>query len=86
MNLKEAFENASKSMDITNPNQRDVICIDNTDHTWCGNDHASQFLSVGKTYHVEHIEVHSWHTQVTLKEFPDQWFNSIAFAEKEMDE
>lgn len=83
MTLMEAFEKSSRSMDITNPAQREVVCIDNNDHTWGGDDHASEFLTAGKIYHVDRIVVHSWHTQVALKEFPDQWFNSIAFAEKE---
>jgi hypothetical protein len=38
---------------------------------------AGQYLKVGVTYHVEKTVIHSWHTDVYLKEFPGTWFNSV---------
>lgn len=40
-------------------------------------------LEVGKEYTLEDIVVHSWHTIVYIKEFPDVEFNSVAFEEIE---
>ncbi len=68
-------------MDIHNSSERKVICTQNTDNHWSFEDNASQYLEVGKTYNVIDIEVHSWHTRVTVAEFPDRQFNSICFEE-----
>lgn len=35
-------------------------------------------LVIGKTYEVDEVIVHSYHTRVYLKGFKD-WFNSVAF-------
>lgn len=32
------------------------------------------------TYTVDEVEVHSWHTKITIKEFPGVKFNSISFS------
>ena len=70
-----------RGFNIDNPNRRPVICINNEDNEWGGADHASSYLNVGQIYHVSHIEMHSWHTRVYLVEFPNHWFNSVAFGE-----
>ena len=40
-------------------------------------------LEVGKEYTLEDIDVHSWHTIVYIKEFPNVEFNSVVFKEIE---
>jgi hypothetical protein len=67
--------------DIFNSNSREVICVDNKDHSWSFNDNASKFLIVGNIYNVTDVDVHSFHTRVKVREYPNQWFNSVAFEE-----
>lgn len=43
--------------------------------------HADMFLKVGSVYTVEFTEVGGWHTDVYLKEFPGEGFNSVHFIE-----
>lgn len=38
-------------------------------------------LIKGKIYEVEKREVHKWHTQITLVDFPLLSFNSVSFDE-----
>lgn len=48
----------------------------------CGvSESNAKLLKLGKTYTVERIEEHSWHTKVFLKEFPGVEFNSVWFEE-----
>lgn len=49
---------------------------------WGGGENH-HLLEVGKEYTLEDIVVHSWHTIVYIKEFPDVKFNSVAFEEIE---
>jgi hypothetical protein len=46
---------------------------------WGSNDDPRQLLTEGETYTVDEVEVHSWHTKIYLKEFPDKKFNSVSF-------
>ncbi len=46
---------------------------------WGGNDDPNKLLKVGKKYEVLRVEVHSWHTKVILKDFPDKKFNDVTF-------
>lgn len=42
-----------------------------------------KLLMLGKPYTVESTEIHGWHTDVYLKEFPGKVFNSTWFDQKE---
>jgi hypothetical protein len=68
--------------DIKNHSKRKVVCISNTDNHFFGCDSNSPLLKVGKTYTVVNVDVHGWHTEVELKEFPNIMFNSCCFDEK----
>jgi len=61
--------------------QREVVCVSNEDNTYSCNDHASNYLKIGELYTVDRVEVDSCYTKVYLKEFPNKWFNSVAFEE-----
>lgn len=70
-------------MDIFNNAERQIVCVDNdVDSTFPGFEHE-HVLTVGQKYTVIDVEVHSWHTLVTLREFPDKQFNSVLFEEIE---
>lgn len=40
---------------------------------------AQAYLELAKIYTIEQTEVHAWHTNVWLKEFPNVKFNSVYF-------
>lgn len=68
-------------MNIWNSKPREVLCIRNdTDPMMqvCENHHL---LEIGKTYTIQYVEVHCWHTVVYLYEFPGKQFNSVMFEE-----
>tara|TARA_B100000073_G_scaffold90593_1_gene71441 strand:+ start:2549 stop:2770 length:222 start_codon:yes stop_codon:yes gene_type:complete len=44
---------------------------------WGGHDDASH-LVIGKDYIVESVDVHTWHTKITLKNVQGR-FNSVCF-------
>ena len=67
-------------MDIWNKEERKVICVSNKPHQTFDLENAS-LLTIGEEYTVVKIDVHSWHTLVRVREFPDQWFNSVLFEE-----
>lgn len=68
-------------MDIFNNAERQVVCVENDiDSTFPGFE-DNTLLTVGQKYTVIDVEVHSWHTLVTLREFPNKRFNSVLFAE-----
>ena len=46
---------------------------------WGCNDDPTGFLTECIEYVVDKVEVHSFHTKVILKEFPDKKFNSCSF-------
>lgn len=50
---------------------------------WGSNDDPRGVLIVGQVYTVVRREVHSWHTKVWLREFPDLKFNAIHFSAEE---
>lgn len=50
---------------------------------WGGHCDPTDFLIEGKEYTVDYTKIHSWHTKVFLKEFPNLSFNSIWFKEVE---
>ena len=41
--------------------------------------HAKKHLKVGEVYTIDRVVVHSWHTDVYVKEIPDQIFNVVSF-------
>lgn len=45
---------------------------------WGSNDDPNKVLTVGEVYDVETVDVHSWHTKITLIGF-DGIFNSSSF-------
>lgn len=42
-------------------------------------DHADTYLIVGEIYTIDHTDVSNWHTDVYLKEVPNEAFNSVHF-------
>ena len=69
-------------MNINNCSEREVVCVRNEDNHFFACDSNSPLLEVGKTYNVVNVDVHSWHTQIELEEFPNIVFNSVCFEEK----
>jgi hypothetical protein len=56
-----------------------VVCSSRYTNSW-GNCHqVVDYVPIGTICTIEKIEVHSWHTKVWFKEFPNKWFNSIHF-------
>ena len=53
---------------------------------WDDNDDPREHLVMGGIYTVQEWDVHSWHTKVTLKEFPDLRFNSVHFEKWVLEE
>lgn len=47
---------------------------------WGGNDDPNELLEIGKEYEVLKKDVHSWHTKLTLVDFPDKVFNDVSFS------
>lgn len=70
-------------MDIFNSNERQVVCVANDVQSTFPGFEDNTLLTVGKKYTVIDVEVHSWHTLVTLREFPNKRFNSVLFEEAE---
>ena len=48
---------------------------------WGGNDDPRDLLTMGETYAVKDVEVHSWHTMYILCDFPGKKFNSVSFKD-----
>jgi hypothetical protein len=46
-------------------------------------EHANKHLKVGEIYTIDHTDVGGWHTDVYLKEVPNQAFNSVHFVNAE---
>lgn len=67
--------------DIWNNKERKVLCVRNDYDGMMVGSHNHHLLEIGKEYTVENVEVHSWHTIVYLKEFPNKKFNSVVFEE-----
>ena len=44
-------------------------------------DHAKKHLKVGEVYTIDRVVVHSWYTNVYVKEIPGERFNSVSFTE-----
>lgn len=46
---------------------------------WGNHDNPNDLLTVGVSYDVVEIEVHSWHTKIELAGFPGKRFNAVNF-------
>ena len=57
------------------------ISLNEASMRWGSNDDPRGRLELGKVYTVDFTEVHSWHTKVYLKEFPDFKFSSAHFED-----
>lgn len=44
---------------------------------------AARILSIEDTYTIDWIEIGGWRTEIYLKEFPNESFNSVMFKEAE---
>ena len=71
-------------MNIFNFKPREVVCVRN-DRNVIGDKEHNHLLKIGKVYNVEDIDIHSWHTDVYLVEFPGVPFSSVLFEEKDGD-
>lgn len=65
--------------DIFNSKERKVVCTKKygTSPYSC----SYELLEIGKEYTVTNVDVDSWCTYITLKEFPGKRFNSVLFGE-----
>jgi hypothetical protein len=70
-----------EEVNINDCSIRKVVCISNEDNDFFSCDKNSPLLEVGKTYTIESVNVHGWHTEIELKEFPNTLFNSVCFDE-----
>lgn len=70
-------------MDIFNNTKRKVVCVSNHDDGWWACKLNAHLLTVGEIYTLACIDVHSWHSEVYLKEIPGKTFNSVLFEEVE---
>lgn len=68
-------------MNIFNNKTRKIVCVENDDSNSWGFSGTGHLLTVGAEYTLVDVEVHSWHSVVELKEFPNIQFNSILFEE-----
>ena len=50
------------------------------EQVYWGNNDAPDMLTMGETYTIETVDVHTSHTKVTLKNIPGR-FNSVHFEE-----
>jgi hypothetical protein len=47
---------------------------------WGSNDDPNKILSIGAVYTISDVDVHTWHTKISLKGFSGI-FNSVCFDE-----
>jgi len=69
-------------MDIYSPSGSKVRFEHSTDAqvSWGSHDDPDKHLERGKTYTVLRTEVHSMHTKLYLREFPELKFNTCSFS------
>ena len=68
---------------VWNDEERKILCIRNDENGLIVASENHHLLKVGKEYTISDVEVHSWYTLVSLKEFPNKQFNSVIFEEIE---
>lgn len=72
-------------MDIFNAKPRKLLCIRNDNDVW-GSPNNGHLLEIGKEYTLEDVDVHSWHTDIYVSEFPNISFGSVLFEEVEQED
>lgn len=68
-------------MDIFNNEPRKIRCVRTDEDGMIVSSENHHLLKVGEIYNITNIEVDSWYTLISLREFPDKTFNSVAFEE-----
>lgn len=68
-------------LNIFDNTPREIMCIRNDEDGMIVGSSNHHLLEIGEIYHVNNIEVYSWHTLIYLDEFPGKEFNSVAFNE-----
>lgn len=68
-------------MDIYSEKGTKVIYMGCSDEQvrWGHGDDPRGILIPGAVYTVDHTDVHGWHTDVYLEEYPGKKFNSVVF-------
>jgi hypothetical protein len=66
-------------MNIWSAEGEKVTFLGKNGHDWEQVD-AKKYLVAGQEYTVDWVEVGGWTSYVQLKEFPDETFNSVMFA------
>lgn len=61
-------------------NKVKFIGASKSQNRWGSNDDPNEVLTPGEIYDVEDVEIHSWHTKLTLVGVEGQ-FNSVCFEE-----
>ncbi|MEF3312576.1 hypothetical protein PV433_27170 [Paenibacillus sp. GYB004] len=79
--IKE-FEAATPTMNIHAKNGDLVVYLDKNGHDWEPVEAREKGLVEGMVYTVERTEVGGGHTDVYLREFPGQAFNSVLFRDE----
>ena len=54
------------------------IGCDTDQISWGGNDDPREILFIGEQYYIENVEIHSYHTKLTLANIRGK-FNSVCF-------
>lgn len=67
-------------MEIFNNRPRKIVCIDNSHNTF-GDDNVVHLLKIGMKYTLMYVDVYSFYSLITLREFPNLQFNSVLFEE-----
>ena len=47
--------------------------------SWGANDDPRKYLTEGDVYEVSYVEIHTWHTKISLKGYETLRFNSVSF-------
>ena len=68
-------------MNIHAENGHKVICYTHDAGYDSDKKKALEYLEIGKIYTIDYTDVHSWHTNVYLQEFPLISFNSVFFED-----
>ena len=90
-NLKEAENSALNIADVSTSTDcqepMDIYSEEGTKVIYTGKggydhhkEHANKHLKIGETYTVDYTDVGGWHTDVYLKEVPNERFNSVHFV------
>ena len=68
------------SIDIHEIKVGDKVVFSHPDAGWPHDRvRAKKYLTEGQKYTVREVEIHDWHTNIHLEEFPETFFNSVHF-------